>query len=257
MSRKVIVNETAVRALVREALDGGIDIVNVNAVVDPSAAVTDPMNPRYSPTSTVELGTALDAMISDIDDEQIPTVYDAVKIAISPDHNEEKTGDVKMSKNTDDQLAMETRIRAEVTKMLEAMKPKVDPADIEADEDEDEERKRANTVADVGGATFQEIANELGFAVSGAKRAVDWALKKASFVALMDQDELEIMTLTTMNDFIEYLAGSGEITGADVQLLKDHPEIVRELDGFREYLDKTVRKVRKATDKDAEDGSEF
>lgn len=252
MSTKVIVTEAAVRAFVREALDG-IDIVNVSDVVDPSAAVTNPMNPRYRPNSKVELGQALKAVADDIEEDQVPAVYDAVKVAISQDHDQEETGDVKMIKQDASQVD-EQKVRAEVIRLIEASARKADLADIVADEDEaDAKVRKANTVADVDGATFQEIATELGFAVSGAKRAVDWALKKAHFVAFMDQDELEILTLTTMSEYIDYLVSSGDVTAADVQLMKDHPEIVRDLDGFREYLDKAIRKVRKATDKEMSD----
>jgi len=46
---------------------------------------------------------------------------------------------------------------------------------------------------------------------------------------------------------------TGELTAADVQLMKDHPDIVRELDGFREYLHNTIRRAMKAKPEDLED----
>jgi hypothetical protein len=121
------------------------------------------------------------------------------------------------------------------------------------DEDEDEEdgRSRKNVMmTDVGGASFKEIAKELGYAAeSGAKQAVDKALKKARFAATMDPDELDILMLTTMNDYVEFLRKSGELTAADVQLMKDHPSIVSELDGFREFADKALRKAQRVGQK--------
>jgi benzoyl-CoA reductase/2-hydroxyglutaryl-CoA dehydratase subunit BcrC/BadD/HgdB len=102
-------------------------------------------------------------------------------------------------------------------------------------------------MADVDGASFEEIATELGFSVAGAKQAVDKALEKAQFIAATDSDEMEIIVLTTMSDYIKMLAKTGELSSADVTLLKDHPAIVRELDGFRDYLHNSIRRARKAT----------
>lgn len=132
-------------------------------------------------------------------------------------------------------------------KSLEAMK------DLDMDATDTDQpalgRGRKNIMmTDVEGASFDEIAKELGFShPSGAKGAVVKALEKAKFVGeLMDQDELEILVLQSMNDYVDMLSGTGELTPADVKLLKDHPDIVRELDGFREYLDKSIRSMKKA-----------
>lgn len=103
-------------------------------------------------------------------------------------------------------------------------------------------------MTDVSGASFQEIADELGFSVAGAKQAVDKALAKAQWVGSMGEtnpEDLEIIVLTSMNDYIKMLSKTGELSAADIQLMKDHPDIVRELDGFREFLDRAVRKARK------------
>lgn len=100
--------------------------------------------------------------------------------------------------------------------------------------------------ADVGGASFQDIAKELGLSVAGAKRAVDQALAKAQWMAQdIDPDDLEILVLQSMNRYIDMLQKTGELSAADVQLMKDHPDIVRDLDGFREYLDGELKKSRK------------
>jgi hypothetical protein len=107
---------------------------------------------------------------------------------------------------------------------------------------------RKNTmVSDVGGSSFKEIAAELGFAhESGAKQAVEKALSKMRTRLAMDPDDLEIATLTAMNDYIEELQSSGELTAADIQLLKDHPNIVGELEGFREFLSSQLKKAEKS-----------
>lgn len=107
-------------------------------------------------------------------------------------------------------------------------------------------------MTDVGGSSFKEIARELGFAAeSGAKQAVEKALEKAKFVTkmdLFDPDTLEILVLQSMSDYIDVLSSSGELSAEEVKLLKDNPSLVRELDGFREFLDKDLRKAKKTSE---------
>lgn len=106
------------------------------------------------------------------------------------------------------------------------------------------------SMVDVSGMSFSDIAKELGFSVAGAKQAVDKALQKARWLSTeLDEDDLEILVLQSMNEYIDMLNQSGELTPADVALMKDHPDVVRELDGFREYLDKIIRRMRSASAK--------
>jgi len=105
-------------------------------------------------------------------------------------------------------------------------------------------------MTDVSGASFQDIAKELGFSVAGAKQAVDKALLKAQWAGQMYEEapeDMDIIVLTSMNDYIKMLSKSGELSAADIQLMKDHPDIVRELDGFRDFLDRALRKARKGS----------
>lgn len=96
---------------------------------------------------------------------------------------------------------------------------------------------------------FAEFGKQTSSATSGAKRIHDEAFKKAQFIMMMDEDDLEILVLTTVKEYVEYLAKSGELSAADVQLMKDHPQIVRELDGFREYLDNVIKRARREDQK--------
>ena len=130
-------------------------------------------------------------------------------------------------------------------KSLEAMKD-FDQETVDTEKPAPGRGRKNVMVGDVEGASFDDIAKELGFShPSGAKGAVERAIEKAKFVGAMDPDALDILVLNSMNDYINMLSGTGELTPADVKLLKDHPDIVRELDGFREYLDKAIRSARK------------
>lgn len=349
---KVVVTEKALREMVREAMwnkefsgwsanhDGP---ATVNADVDPSAVVTDPINPNFTPQNKTEFGVAVNQLVKNLPDTEMPELFDTVKTAI--DQNEEKKDEEEMTKQAAQggTKQVEEAVRKQIRKILADLNPRwgnlteakpvdwsslppvtgplppvkkippgvhggeysrrieknkadlkrglgkavdtidspVRPEELGIEEpappstddlgamgetpvnpedptvgdgvpDAPGKRKAYKATAlggmsDVGGASFEKIAQELEFSVAGAKQAVDKALEKARFLAVdMDEDDLEILVLTGMNDYIKYLTKSGELTPADVQLMKDHPDIVRELDGFREFLHNHIRRARKA-----------
>ena len=270
---KVVVTDNALRELVNELIgpksagpshlsDGGGTLgsptvpeeepVNVNATVDPSAAETDPINPDFSPQNKLEFDIAVKNLVKCLPDEKMSSLYRDIKNVVYKAGEEAPEGEHGM-KNDDENSRSELlkkaeeTIRREVKKILVEANMVQTPADDYYDDDEEDgaPKRKFSSMADVEGATFEEIAKELGFSVAGAKQAVDKALQKAQFMALMDQDDSEIMVLTAMNAYIEKLASTGELSPADVKLMKDHPEIVRELDGFREHLANVVRKERR------------
>lgn len=301
----VTVSEEALRQLVREALDNGHlgdltvteddEPVNVNPVVDPSAAQTDPINPHFVPQTKPELDVAVKQLTKDVPIDKVPGAYKAIRAAIDAEQAKIE-GEKEMKKVTQGGTEhIEEAVRRVVRKLIKQMNEA--PADLppvkkipfgvhgdeymrrfekaksnlsktfraggtddmpEPDEDTpesdaDEPKKRRaykatalGNMADVEGASFQEIAKELGFSVAGAKQAVDKALEKARWAASeIDLDSLEILVLQTMNDYIDTLNKSGELTPADVKLMKDHPDVVRELEGFREFLGNAIRRKRK------------
>jgi|688.fasta_scaffold03138_30 hypothetical protein len=299
----IVITESALREFLREMLDSpstnshldGNMPVRISPVVAPDAAEVNSANSNFTPQNKVELLSAL-RTICNVEDDQVPAVYIAVKDAL------EKQGEEM--KNTQ----VESTIRATVRKLLSEISasekrqmaadklwselPKVDPStypqvtkvdpgvssksgtpaeqkakfeknksqlqktfstmkmsDLE-DEAESEPTGRKNVMmTDVGGSSFKEIAKELGFAAeSGAKQAVEKALEKAKLVTkmdLFDPDTLEILVLQSMSDYIDVLSSTGELTPQEVKMLKDNPAIVRTLDGFREFLDKDLRKAKK------------
>lgn len=294
---QVTVSEEALRELVREALDGGHlgdltvpeeeEPVNVNPVVDPSAAVTDPINPCFVPQTKPELDVAIGQLTKDVPIDSVPKFYKTLRAVLdAEDHeNEEDEQMKKAAKGGPAQV--EEAVRRAVRKMLsEAELPPVkkipmgvhgseymarmqktrddlastlgrsrldEPAADEPEESEEEPKRRKaykstalGGMSDVEGASFEEIAKELDFSVAGAKQAVDKALEKARWMAQeIDPDDLEILVLTTMNDYIAMLNKTGELSPADVQLMKDHPDVVRDLEGFREFLSNAIRRKRK------------
>lgn len=292
---QVTVSEEALRELVREALDGGHlgDLtmpeeeppVNVNDVVDQSAAVTDPINPNFVPQTKPELDVALKQLTKDVPIDNVPKLYKAVLDVIETEDLENEEDEQMKKAAEGGTTQVEEMVRKAVRSVLdEAPLPPVrkipfgvhgteymnsfqhakdslkdrfgkeEEPEVDAEEPEDAKPKKRGAykataignMEDVSGASFQDIAKELGFSVAGAKQAVDKALEKARFLATgIDSDDLEIMILQTMNEYIASLTKTGELSAADVQLMKDHPDIVRELDGFREFLATAIKRKRK------------
>lgn len=267
--KKVTVSETAVREFVNEALDGNHlgDLpafdeqmpVNVNKVVDPSACVTDLTNPDFVPQTKPELEVSFRQLMKHVPADEIADVYKSIRLMVNDIQTEEES-DQAMKMKDKEKSTVEESIRKTVRALLSEISPKFDmsysgtdygDSDDEDDDLDDKKPKRAykttalGNMADVDGASFESIAKDLGFSVAGAKQAVDKALEKARFIGLMDEDDKEIIVLTAMNDYIKMLSKGGTLTPADVKLMKDHPEIVRELDGFREFLHNHIRRARR------------
>lgn len=250
--------------------------VTVSSVIDPSAVLTNPDNPNYRPNNRVELRTTLGSFVNDVDDSDADKLFDIIRDAM----NSMKEKDDNMKK---EEKKVEEAIRLAVRKMLSETSPYRDTgmsysgpmtgASSRSDMEDCEtcegsgvlpdgamcsackgegevpaKKKRGYQMADTeaGAATFDDIAKEMGYAgPPGARQAVDKAMKKAQFIGSMDPDDLQILTLNAMNDYVDMLKKSGELTASDVKLMKDHPNIVSELDGFREFLDKYIKSAMK------------
>lgn len=273
----ITVNEEAIRQLVRETFEGqhivgtqdtgDSSIVNVNSTVDPSAALTDELNTNFVPQNKVELDMAVKRITQDLSNDKVPSVYRMLTKAIaSMETKDKKDFSMKMSP-TNSKKNVEEAIRREVRKVLSEISPKNDMSysgiDFGDEPDENDEvdpldsyteppTNRAfkttaiGNMTDVGGASFDEIAQETGFSVAGAKQAVDKALRKLRFLSKMDHKDYSKLVLKAMGDYVEMLNSSGELSPADVQLMKSHPDVVQDLDGFREFLHGYVRKARNA-----------
>lgn len=247
---------------------------SVSAVVDPSAALTDPSNANFKPQNRKELKVALSTSVEDIADDDASQFYDAfndvieknkvedekmkdskkveetIRLAIRKMLNEAELPPVKkipMGVHGGEWMKAHEKRRKDLEKTLTGMNVDTDAEDMVRADAPAAGRERKNVMqTDVGGASFKQIAQELGYASeSGAKQAAEKAMAKVQFASSMDQDQLQIVVLTAMSDYIDFLNKSGELTPADVQLMKDHPGIVSELDGFREFLDKYIKREMK------------
>lgn len=287
----ITITKKAIRQYIKEVMaapmpgwqstgDLGTSPASISAVVDPSAAATDPGNLNFKPKNRAELKTSISLMSDDISDEDVENFYNIVKDALEKNEDENMSNDKKIEeivRMTVRKLLKEAELPpvkkipagvhgGEYTRNLEKRKSALKGVMDKWRDDEDSEpmtrsddpaagRFRKNVMmTDIGGSSFKDIASELGYASeSGAKQAAEKAMSKLQFVSGMDQDALEILSLEAMSDYIDYLNKSGELTAADVQLMKDHPVIVAELDGFREFFDKYVKRQMKNAENPAEE----
>lgn len=283
--KKITLSEEQFRRHIRELMTGSgvgwqstgdlsTSPASVSAVVDPSASVTDPGNPNFKPQNRKELQIALGDVVNTLSDDAASEAYEALKDAINDMKEDE---DMKSDKKVEEAIRLTIRKllseaelppvkkipmgvhggewmkahakrQADLAKTLKGMKDDADAEEMDRADSPAAGRERKNVMqTDVGGASFKQIAQELGYASeSGAKQAAEKAMTKVKFAAGMDPDQLQIVVLTAMSDYIDFLNKSGELTPADVQLMKDHPNIVSELDGFREFLDKYIKREMKA-----------
>lgn len=242
---KIIVNRQAIRELVREALDGGSErlrysfpveqspsVVTTNAVVDPSAYESDPINPNFTPQDKVELDVAVRNLVKNLPDDRIPSIYLTLKSAIDKQQEDESKSSDKDSKMTK-QDVVEQAIRKAIRQyIVEKTVNEVPKAEDDDSNDED-------------GWEFKKMALALGHGdrVHRARQEFDRTMNKTRFLAHMDPDDLELMTSLAVKDYIELLSSSGELSDEDIQLLKSNDQIVRDMPGFRNFLHKQIKRL--------------
>jgi len=110
------IKKSQLRTLVKVLLEDktlGPSMIKVNPVVDPLAAVTDPANLDYKPRSRQELSIALNTLVDDIIDDNVPAVYDLIRNAI--DNYEDEREKKIMKKNNS---KIEETVRFFIRKIL-------------------------------------------------------------------------------------------------------------------------------------------
>lgn len=270
---KIVVSKDAVREYVREAMNNPSvgwqssetledAPVSVSSIVDPSAAVTDPSNPNFKPANRVELRTAISTMVDGISDDDASDFYSALK-----DHLDAKEKDDENMRKKDNKV--EEAVRQVVRKILrEAAGSYKDtgmsysgpgtgtikaPEGFESCEECDGTGetdqgtdckvckgrgyvKSSKRDYRKGDASYSDMGKELGVGTSRARDILELGLEKFKSRWQVDPDDLEILILSGINDYIQFLQKSGELTAADVQLLKDHPKVLWSMDGAQEYV---------------------
>jgi hypothetical protein len=234
-------SESVLRALVNEVLDDrNISLpyvdeempVVTSAGVDPSESQTDPGDPNYRPQDNRELSIAIDQLVKLVPDEATGTFYKRVKRLSDDILNSTPPGDDTMTatKRTDEEKKLEEVIRLAVRKHLMEMN--------EAEADSVPPAEAAPKYEKRELMPFAQMAQELGMSVAGAKQAVDKAWRKAAFIndQFPSEEQKQAYVLDLIHQYIDHLDSSGELTDDDFALLRDHPDLVSELDGFQAFM---------------------
>lgn len=232
MSSKI--NEESVRKLVRAMLEGNIDVpIQANPNVEPLMNDRQLDYTERTPVDSVELSNIIGNKLRDLDDDVAPHIFKQLATIIDAEGDKEEE---------EETMTHEAKLRSCIRRMLrEAMK-------TEAGSD----RKRGYQSADdAGGTPFDEIAAEFGFAgPQGAKAAVEKALTKMRYLMKLPEEDRDFLVLSAMDDYINMLNKTGELTPEDTTLLRAHPSIVQDLDGFKEHLHKYVLRGMRAAGKE-------
>lgn len=308
LSNRTFINESELHALVKVLLEDkslGPQLVKVNPVVDPSAAVTDPSNFDYKPNTKQELCVALVRMIDDLSDDRVSDTYDSFKDALQKQKVDKGTKQMdKSNKKIEESIRRTIRallgrielptaikeyyakdpVTGEMTWKGSGPAPKLSPsADVKKlnlgdrstivgakAPDVNSLRNRLNKLRDEdltdvdpeaprtghqrrnksGETELKNIAAELGFKnPNGALQFINRVLEK--FKSRFDDfDKVLIASLEIMKEYIDELSAPYKsnskmmdplITPQDAELMRQHPEMIKDLETFRVYLNKKLR----------------
>jgi hypothetical protein len=158
----------------------------------------------------------------------------------------------------------ETLLRAKIRSILQEAFPgfSADPAvrrfrkEMEEDEREEQEQEKARkytTFKQLEGEPLETIAKEVGVSKERVRQLVPLAMERFKDLHPDAEGpatkELEDTVSLAVEDYIDYLKGSGELSLQDVWLLRSHPELIADLDEFRDkflpkYLDSLIKKTK-------------
>ena len=308
LSNRTFINESELHALVKVLLEDkslGPQLVKVNPVVDPSAAVTDPSNFDYKPNTKQELRVALVRIIDDLSDDRVSDVYDSFNDILQKQKVDKGTKQMdKSNKKIEESIRRTIRALLERIELPTAIKeyyakdpatgemiwkgsdpaPKLSPsANIKKlnlgdrstivgakAPDVNNLRNRLNKLRDEdltdvdpeaprtgrqrrnksGETELKNIAAELGFKnPNGALQFINRVLEKFKS-RFNDFDKVLIASLEIMKEYIDELSAPYKsnskmmdplITPQDAELMRQHPEMIKDLETFRIYLNKKLR----------------
>lgn len=189
------------------------------------------------------------------DDEEGPPEPDFRLLGGSVDDEFKADGSINFDPNED--IIFDDEKEAMLAKLT---KSAWDPED---EEDEDEKpvaakgspKKRVDlgTGYGVDGDTFEKIGEKMGFTPEAAKKAVATAMERFKVLHGMDPDDLEDMVLTGVDEYVDMLAKTGEMTDEEESFMRSHPEHVAASETFREFFSKYVKRAAREERADSQD----
>jgi hypothetical protein len=228
------------------------EIEDENIIVEPPVDEKD-----FVPVNNVELAKSLYVLAKEVPQDKIKSFYNDIKeLLVSLNDGE---GIFKMTN--------EQQLREEIRKLIRETWeeegysvidpaldgdlddiPAFDPADVAAEEEKARRELEMQKRRLRGKQLYKDIAAATGLSVSGAKGEAVRATKRFIFLmnlADLAQGEYDSLVDRAMDSYINYLETSGALSDEEVVDLKDNPDLVRELDGFREHMRKHVTRLAK------------
>lgn len=281
---KVSVSERALRELLKKVLEAHdlnvpekanveTNPVNVNSVVDPSAAETQPDDADFLPQNKKEMQIAIRQQLDRVADDDASSIYAAVKSAIDKEidtdaaERAKKDAEAKSNRRVESmshslrEKVAENVLRRKIRKILiEAGYESLAYSGINGGDDDDEvrrPRKKLSSMHDVDGAVLDNIAKEYGRSMAGAKRIVHVAeshiaflgdliqKRDDSFTRLIDHSFHVFIDMLYEEMFLSQREGPGEnvdfeddpdpgaFTKLDIDTMIGHPKDMMQMNSFR------------------------
>ncbi len=249
---KIITNARAIREIVQEALGSYRPMVvnekpvdnfpvRVNALMDSedSSSPLDPNvdDPDFMPMNPNELAAACSKMARRVNPEDVMGFYNKFKKLISS--TEEATNDSMPVGNVESvDPVVEESLRTAIKKML------IEAPEWQLDDDEEDEEAQSEKMfaQSFGGKTYQEIGKELGISPQRAEQIASTAMDKMKgkyrpgSTGESPEVNPEMSKLfTAVDDYVEFLRSSGELSDEEVKILKDNPDMIWDLEGFDQF----------------------
>ena len=162
--------------------------------------------------------------------------------------------------NPDEDISDPEELEAVLAKMTKsAWDPEDDEDEVEvapAPKGSPKKRVDLGTGYGVDGDTFEKIGEKMGFTPEAAKKAVAVAMERFKVLHSMDPDDLEDMVLSGVDEYVDMLAKTGEMTDEEESFMRQHPEHVASSETFREFFSKYVKRAVRDDRADSQDDDE-
>jgi hypothetical protein len=262
------ISKSDLRMFARMLLFTESNVANVADVVDPNALVTDPLDDDRRPQNTRDLKLGLSQQLDGVPDREASDTYEAIEGALDAlrdkrgenhienakeDEDKEERESLQDKQEEQQKMSTESKLRATIQKIIkegifDAPPPKINrkrPQLINNTGTGKAGKRKYTATKDQEGASLQDIAADLGGSVSGARRVVEWALKKFNFLMSLDPEEVDEIVDEGVDDYVKELESSGELTPEEVADLKANTDALMTLDGFKEFLHGYIRSAAK------------
>ncbi len=160
--------------------------------------------------------------------------------------------------NPDEDISDPEELEAVLAKMTKSAWDPEDDDDAEpaapAPKGSPKKRVDLGTGYGVDGDTFEKIGEKLGFTPEAAKKAVTTAVERFKVLHTMDPDDYEELVLTGVNEYVDMLAKTGELSDEEEQFLRDHPDqFIFASETFRKFFNKYVKRAVRDERADTQD----